>query len=133
MTASTATVYLTIGTNPADPDGVLGGTTSKAATAGVASFGDLEIDRTGTGYTLVASDVTGTPDGTTGLDDETSSTFMSDSTVKVEVFTDPAPLRRQPAQTGLRFGLQLPRHGWDGNRDAALRDVAQAAEAAAAL
>lgn len=46
------------------------------------------------------------------------------------VFTEPAPLRRQPPSTGLRFGLQLPRHGWDGDRAAALRDVAQAAEAA---
>jgi F420-dependent oxidoreductase-like protein len=44
-------------------------------------------------------------------------------------YAAPLPLRRQPSTTGLRFGLQLPRHGWDGDRSAALRDVAQAAEA----
>ncbi len=45
-----------------------------------------------------------------------------------EVFEEPGPLRRLPARTGLRFGLQLPRHGWEGDTATALRDVAQAAD-----
>jgi F420-dependent oxidoreductase-like protein len=46
------------------------------------------------------------------------------------VFTEPGPLRRRPANasTALRFGLQLPRHGWEGSTATALRDVAVAAE-----
>ncbi|HVV38415.1 MAG TPA: TIGR03560 family F420-dependent LLM class oxidoreductase [Acidimicrobiales bacterium] len=45
------------------------------------------------------------------------------------VFHEPAPLRRRAAnETALRFGLQLPRHGWEGSRAGALRDVAVAAE-----
>jgi hypothetical protein len=46
-------VTLTIGTNPAG--GTLGGTTSVAATGGVAAYSGLSIDRAGAGYTLVAS------------------------------------------------------------------------------
>ncbi len=45
------------------------------------------------------------------------------------VYAEPASLRRQPPTTGLCFGLQLPRHGWDGDRAGSLKDVAQAAEA----
>lgn len=45
------------------------------------------------------------------------------------VFDAPAPMRRRPATAGLRFGLQLPRHGWEGDTSAALKDVAQTAEA----
>ena len=43
------------------------------------------------------------------------------------VFAEPGPLRRRAA-TGLRFGLQLPRHGWEGSTADAMRDVARAAE-----
>ncbi len=57
-------VTLTIGNNP--NGGNLGGTTTVASIAGIASFNDLSIDRVGTGYTLVASsgtlpNVTSTP------------------------------------------------------------------------
>jgi F420-dependent oxidoreductase-like protein len=49
-------------------------------------------------------------------------------------FPEPGPLRRRPARGAtLRFGLQLPRHGWPGgSKETAshLRDVARAAEQA---
>ncbi|MGE5744365.1 MAG: invasin domain 3-containing protein [Gemmatimonadota bacterium] len=62
---SSATVAMAIGTNPGS--GTLGGTTSKAASNGVATFSDLAINNTGTGYTLVAS--------STGLTNATSAAF----------------------------------------------------------
>lgn len=49
------------------PGAVLAGTTSMAATAGVATFSNLNIDKVGAGYTLSAS--------ATGLPDATSTTF----------------------------------------------------------
>jgi hypothetical protein len=54
-----ATSYATaiaaaIGTNPSGT-GVLSGTTSVVPSAGAAAFGNLSIDKTGTGYTLVTS------------------------------------------------------------------------------
>ncbi len=49
----TAAVAVAIGTNPGS--GTLSGTKSVAAVAGVASFSTLSIDKTGDGYTLLAS------------------------------------------------------------------------------
>jgi F420-dependent oxidoreductase-like protein len=47
------------------------------------------------------------------------------------VFAEPGPLRRRATtDNALRFGLQLPRHGWPGDTRTALRDVASAAEQA---
>jgi len=46
-------VTLAIGTNPGG--GTLSGTVTVAATAGVATFSTLSIDKAGTGYTLVSS------------------------------------------------------------------------------
>ncbi len=53
VTAFTSAVTVAIGTNPGG--GTLSGTTTVAAVAGVASFGDLQIDQPGADYTLVAS------------------------------------------------------------------------------
>lgn len=53
VTSATNSVTLTIGTNPGG--GILGGTVTVAAVAGVATFADLSIDLPGSGYTLVAS------------------------------------------------------------------------------
>ncbi len=53
LTASTAWVVVAMGTNPGG--GALSGTRSAAAVAGVATFGNLSIDKIGTGYTLSAS------------------------------------------------------------------------------
>lgn len=46
-------VMVAIGTNPSS--GTLSGTTTTAAVAGVATFADLRIDSSGTGYTLTAT------------------------------------------------------------------------------
>jgi len=58
-------VTMAIGTNPAS--GTLSGTKVIAATAGVATFGDLSINNVGTGYTLRAT--------ATGLTQATSTAF----------------------------------------------------------
>ena len=65
QTSSTASVTLAIGTNPGG--GTLSGTRTITAVAGVATFGDLSIDRVGTGYTLTAASA--------GMAGATSSTF----------------------------------------------------------
>lgn len=52
-TTFTGVVTVGIGTNPAS--GTLAGTTSVAATAGVATFNNLSIKATGNGYTLTAT------------------------------------------------------------------------------
>ncbi|HYR99468.1 MAG TPA: Ig-like domain-containing protein, partial [Gemmatimonadales bacterium] len=59
-TGFTGNVTVAIGTNAGG--GTLSGTTTVAASAGVATFSTLSIDKAGTGYTLVtsASSVTGT-------------------------------------------------------------------------
>jgi hypothetical protein len=54
VTTDTHTVALALSTNPCG--GTLGGTTSKAAVLGVASFSGLQITKTCTGYKLSASD-----------------------------------------------------------------------------
>jgi hypothetical protein len=48
-----APVTIAIGTNPAS--GVLSGTTTRTTVAGLVTFGNLSINRPGTGYTLVVS------------------------------------------------------------------------------
>lgn len=64
-TAFTGNVTMAIGTNPTTA--LLTGATSVAASAGIASFSNLKLDKAGTGYTLVAS--------STGLTDATSGAF----------------------------------------------------------
>lgn len=64
-TGSSANVSIAIGNNPAG--GTLSGTTTVAASGGVATFSNLVIDKAGTGYTLVAS--------STGLSGITSNAF----------------------------------------------------------
>src|SRR5262249_29609534 len=54
VSTDTSTVTVSIGTNPGG--GTLSGTTTVAASGGVASFSTLSIDKAGVGYTLVASD-----------------------------------------------------------------------------
>lgn len=53
VTGSSATITLTLTTNPTGA--TLGGTTSKAATAGVAAFTDLTVSRSGENFKLTAS------------------------------------------------------------------------------
>ena len=52
-TAFTNGITIAIGTNPSG--GTLSGTATVTPVNGIASFGDLSIDRAGTGYTLKAS------------------------------------------------------------------------------
>ena len=65
LTTSTAPVVIAIGTNAGG--GTLSGTMTVAAVAGVATFGNLFINKTGTGYTLTAARA--------GLTGATSSAF----------------------------------------------------------
>jgi hypothetical protein len=55
VTSSTASITIAVGNNPSS--GTLSGTTTKNAVSGVATFNDLSINNTGTGYTLTASSV----------------------------------------------------------------------------
>ncbi|MEP6688026.1 MAG: Ig-like domain-containing protein, partial [Gemmatimonadales bacterium] len=55
VTSATGQVTLAIGANPGA--GILSGTTTVDAVNGVATFSNLSIDKTGTGYTLVASGI----------------------------------------------------------------------------
>ena len=54
-------VTIALGFNPSGA--ILNGTKTVAVVSGVASFGDLSVDKVGTGYTLVAS----APGATTGV------------------------------------------------------------------
>jgi len=65
VTTATNSITMAIGTNPSG--GTLSGTTSVAAVNGVATFANLSINKSGTGYTLAAS--------ATGLTGTTSSAF----------------------------------------------------------
>src|SRR3989475_568008 len=64
-TGFTGNVAVAIGANPGG--GALTGTKTVAAVAGVATFGDLSVDKAGTGYTLTAA--------ATGLTSPTSAAF----------------------------------------------------------
>ncbi len=68
-TSSTAAVTVTIGANPGS--GSLSGTTTVDASGGVATFGNLSIDRSGLGYTLTMS--------SPGIDPVTSGYFNIES------------------------------------------------------
>jgi len=65
VTTSTASITIAIGTNPSS--GTLSGTLTVAASGGVATFSNLSINKSGTGYTLKATSGT--------LTSATSSTF----------------------------------------------------------
>src|SRR3989441_161654 len=65
VTTSTASITVAIGTNPGG--GTLSGTLTQSASGGIATFGNLSINKSGTGYTLTAA--------STGLTGATSNTF----------------------------------------------------------
>ncbi|HEY3280284.1 MAG TPA: hypothetical protein VGJ83_07205 [Gemmatimonadales bacterium] len=65
VSAASDSITVALGTNPSS--GVLSGTLTVGASAGVASFADLRIDQPGTGYTLMATG--------TGLAPDTSAAF----------------------------------------------------------
>src|SRR4029077_13283302 len=79
-TAFTGNVIVALGNNPGGS--VLSGTTTMAAVAGVATCGDLSLDKAGTGYTLTAN--------ATGLSGTTSAAFtVSPASANKLVFTVP--------------------------------------------
>jgi hypothetical protein len=101
-TASHLTVTLALGNNP--PGGTLGGTTAVSAVSGVATFADLSLDRTGTGYTLVA--------GAEALTPVTSAAFDVVTAGGKLVYLDPVAsgkvaLVRNPASTDTTVVLDL--------------------------
>lgn len=93
VTSSSATVSIAISTNPGG--GTLSGTLSTTPTNGVVSFGDLSIDKVGTGYKLTIS--------STGLTSAASSTFnvTVGAAAKVAFTTQPAG-----AAAGANLGTQ---------------------------
>ena len=94
VTTSTASIGIAIGTNPGG--GTLSGTTPVNAVNGVATFSNLSINKTGTGYILSAT--------SSGLTTATSSTFnITPGTATQLVFTtEPST----PDTAGVAFGTQ---------------------------
>ena len=82
VTTSTASVSIAIATNPGS--GTLGGTTTVSAVAGVASFANLTISSSGTGYALGAA--------STGLTSASSAAFnvTAGPAAKLAFTTQPA-------------------------------------------
>jgi hypothetical protein len=89
LTSSTANVTLAIGTNPSG--GTLSGTLTQAAASGVATFGDLSINRSGTGYTLTA--------GSSGLTGAASSSFNISAAAAAKFVMTSAPASGQASTT----------------------------------
>jgi alpha-tubulin suppressor-like RCC1 family protein len=77
VTKATTNITLAIGTNAGG--GTLSGTATVAAVNGVATFSNLSIDKTGTGYTLTAA--------ATGLTGATSATFNVTATAAKLAFS----------------------------------------------
>ncbi|TMB90902.1 MAG: hypothetical protein E6J45_07880 [Chloroflexi bacterium] len=93
LTSSTASVSVAIGTNPGG--GTLSGTTTVAASGGVATFSNLSINKSGNGYTLTAS--------SSGLTGATSGTFN----ITAAAATKLAYLLQPSGSTGgIAFGTQ---------------------------
>ena len=88
VTSFSGTITIAIGANPGG--GTLTGTTSRAASAGVANFGGLRIDRAGNGYSLTAT--------ASGLTGATSTAF--------NITGAPPPPPPPPQPTSLRFIVQ---------------------------
>jgi subtilase family serine protease len=118
---STDRVTLVIGTNPSG--GVLSGTTTIAASSGVATFSNLSISAAGNGYTLVAS--SGSMSGATsaGFNVTTSTViegFETSSTYYVVGATTPTAYISTTAKHDGTYGLvDSPGSDWIYRNDAA--------------
>ncbi|MEP6696971.1 MAG: hypothetical protein ABJA34_08855, partial [Pseudonocardiales bacterium] len=89
LTASTASVTVAIGTNPAG--GTLSGTATAAAVNGTATFPGLSINKAGTGYTLTAA--------STGLTGTASSAFTITAATASQLGFTSAPFSGPQAAT----------------------------------
>ncbi len=98
--AYSGSITVSLGSNPSS--GTLTGTLSETAVNGVATFADLRIDKSGTGYTLRAV--------ASGLSDAASQAFDVTS-------TPPPP---PPPATQLRFTVQPPQSTLAGQTMTAL-------------
>lgn len=90
---ATNAVTLAIGVNPSG--GTLSGTTTVNAVGGVASFGDLSIDKAGTGYTLGATSGSLTSAVSAGFDIRVLVTF--------DAFPDGTPITADTILSGDEF------------------------------
>ncbi len=95
--SDTANVTVAIGTNPSA--GVIGGTTTRAAVAGVATFNDNTISAAGTGYTLVFTSA--------GLTGATSGAFNITAAATPPAPEQPAPPAPTPAAEAPREVVAL--------------------------
>ena len=93
----TGNVTVTLAANPGGA--ALSGTTTVAAVAGIATFGDLSLDKSSTGYTLMAS--------ATGLTSVTSSTFDNIAAAGSQVVFAVQPPATATAGAGITPCLQV--------------------------
>lgn len=92
VTTATPTIALAITTGTGASGAVLGGTLSVAATAGVATFANITIDRAGTGYKLTAS--------STGLTSSSSTAFDVVAAPATQLAFTTAPTQMTVGQSG---------------------------------
>ena len=104
-TTFTGNVTMAIGTNPAA--GTLSGTMTVSASAGIASFSNLKIDKSGTGYTLVAS--------SSGLTDATSGGFDVAVGVATKLFFSVQPPTSTTAGAAMTPAIQVVAQDAAGN------------------
>ncbi len=97
ITGATNAVTLAIGVNPAA--GTLGGTLTVGATAGVATFSDLSLDKLGVGYTLTAS--------ATGLTGAASNPFTINNGPAAVLTLDAGDLQQSQVGTALPQSLSV--------------------------
>ena len=92
VSGATDQITLTIGTNPGG--GTLSGTAVANAVNGVATFANLSINRTGTGYTLAAA--------ATGLTGDISAAFNVTPGAAAALASRPSRIRQSPARRSRR-------------------------------
>lgn len=95
VTSATTSIAISLGTNISGA--ALGGTTTVAAVAGIATFSNLSVNKSGTGYTLVAA--------ATGLTSATSNAFTA--TVAAAIATQLA-FSAQPSNAAVGATMAPP-------------------------
>lgn len=108
ITTSSLTVTLSLSTNPTSS--TLGGTTSKNATNGVATFTDLTMSRSGEGFRITASGPTGTRSATSNaFDVPTVLTFTTQpsSVEPDELFSVVVAAKDSAGNTDTNYGGEI--------------------------